>query len=293
MVASRACAKKGSSEAMDLGLNGQVIIVSGGASGIGAAITRLCLEEGARVVVLSRISPGVAEFVDEQQEAGRPCELHEIELADADACRTAIDAIRSRHGRIDALVNNAGFNDGVSLSQGDYEAFLRSLQNNLLPAFVLTHAALPALKAARGCVINIGSKVALTGQGGTSGYAASKGGLLALTREWAAELLPARVRVNAVIPAEVMTPQYQTWLEVLGTESSERTKARITSQIPLERRMTTPDEIASAVVFLLSPVRSGHTTAQMLHVDGGYVHLDRLLTAPLGSAQLLTEPTGD
>jgi L-fucose dehydrogenase len=285
MVALRACAKKGSSEAMDLGLNNQVIIVSGGASGIGAAITRLCLEEGARVVVLSRISSGVTEFINEQQEAGRPCELHEIELADAEACRAAIDAIHSRHGRIDALVNNAGFNDGVSLSQGDADAFLRSLQNNLFPAFVLTHAALPALKIARGCVVNIGSKVALTGQGGTSGYAASKGGLLALTREWAAELLPARVRVNAVIPAEVMTPQYQTWLEVLGTESSEMTKARITSQIPLERRMTTPDEIASAVVFLLSPLRSGHTTAQMLHVDGGYVHLDRLLTAPLGSAQ--------
>ncbi len=142
---------------------------------------------------------------------------------------------------------------------------------------MLAHHALPLLKAARGAIVNIGSKVALTGQGNTSGYAAAKGALLALTREWAAELLPFGIRVNAVMPAEVMTPAYQTWLSTLV--NPDVTLAHINAQIPLEHRMTRPEEIAATVVFLLSPTQSGHTTAQQLVVDGGYAHLDRMLTA--------------
>ena len=132
------------------------------------------------------------------------------------------------------------------------------------------------LKQSRGTIVNIGSKVALTGQGGTSGYAAAKGAILALTREWAAELLPYGIRVNAVLPAEVMTPAYTAWLATL--QNPDALLHRITEQIPLGQRMTTPEEIAAAVVFLLSPTQSGHTTGQQLLVDGGYVHLDRMLT---------------
>ena len=98
---------------------------------------------------------------------------------------------------------------------------------------------------------------------------------MALTREWAAELLPYRIRVNTVIPAEVMTPLYRSWLDTFP--NSEEKLKTILTKIPLEQRMTTSEEIAAMVVFLIS-AKSGHTTGQHLFVDGGYVHLDRALT---------------
>ncbi len=263
---------------MDLALQGKQIAITGGASGIGAAITRACLAEGTRVLVLSRISAGVSEFMKELQDAGQPCEFFEAELADPEQCRKAIEYVRERCGKLDGLVNNAGVNDGVGLEHGDPQRFQASLLGNVLHTYALTHYALPLLKQSRGSVVTISSKVALTGQGGTSGYAAAKGAQLALTREWAAELLPYGIRVNAVLPAEVMTPLYESWLSRLP--DPEATLHRITQQIPLGRRMTRAEEIAAAVVFLLSPTQSGHTTGQQLVVDGGYVHLDRMLTAP-------------
>jgi len=262
---------------MDLGLKDKVILVTGGASGIGAAITRICLAEGAKVLVVTRISVGVPEFMAEMQRAGLPCEFLIAELGQAAECLRAINHVRERYGRLDGLVNNIGINDGVGLEHGDPERFQASLLENVLHSYALAHYALPLLKESRGAIVGISSKVALTGQGGTSGYAAGKGAQLALTREWAAELLPYGIRVNAVIPAEVMTPAYTTWLAKL--DDPEARLHRITSQIPLEQRMTRPEEIAAAAVFLLSPTQSGHTTGQQLLVDGGYVHLDRMLTA--------------
>jgi L-fucose dehydrogenase len=263
---------------MDLGLKDKVILVTGGASGIGEGITRACLAEGARVLVVSRVSTGVHEFIAETQAAGLSCELLVADLAEASECKRAIEHLREHYGRLDGLVNNAGVNDGVGLEHGDPERFQASLLGNILHSYALAHYGLPLLKESRGSIVSIGSKVALTGQGGTSGYAAAKGALLALTREWAAELLPYGIRVNAVLPAEVMTPLYQSWLA--KRDDPEATLKKITSQIPFEHRMTRAAEIAAAVVFLLSPLQSGHTTAQQLFVDGGYVHLDRMLTAP-------------
>jgi len=261
---------------MDLGLKNKVIIVTGGGAGIGAGITRACLDEGARVVVLSRISENVKHFMAEVESAGEPCTLIEAHLEDTAQCQKAIAEIEARFGAIDGLVNNAGVNDGVGLENGSVERFVESLNKNLLHYYALAHYALPALKRSRGSIVNISSKVALTGQGNTSGYAASKGAQLALTREWAAELLPYGIRANAVLPAEVMTPLYRRWLDTLG-EPEARLK-QITDKIPLGRRMTLSSEIAAATVFLLSPTQSGHTTGQHLIVDGGYVHLDRALT---------------
>lgn len=261
---------------MDLGLKDKVIIVTGGGAGIGAGITRACLDEGARVVVLSRLSENVRHFMAEVEAAKERCILVEAHLEDTAQCEKAISEIEGHFGAIDGLVNNAGVNDGVGLENGTVERFVASLQKNLLHYYALAHYALPALKRSKGSIVNISSKVAITGQGNTSGYAASKGAQLALTREWAAELLPYEIRVNAVLPAEVMTPLYRRWLDTLGDPEA-KLKA-ITDKIPLGRRMTLASEIAAATVFLLSPTRSGHTTGQHLIVDGGYVHLDRALT---------------
>lgn len=261
---------------MDLGLKDKVILVTGGGAGIGAGITRACLAEGAKVVVLSRLSHNVLDFMQEIKAAGASCELIEIHLEDLNRCREVIAEVEERYGSIFGLVNNAGVNDGVGLASGTVEKFLESLNKNLTHCYALAHYALPALKQSQGAIVNISSKVALTGQGNTSGYAASKGAQLALTREWAAELLPFNIRVNAVLPAEVMTPLYRRWLDTLG--DPEQKLREITNKIPLGHRMTLDSEIAAATVFLLSPTQSAHTTGQHLIVDGGYVHLDRALT---------------
>jgi L-fucose dehydrogenase len=181
--------------------------------------------------------------------------------------------VRESFGRIDGLVNNAGTNDGVGLEAGP-EAFRASLDQNLLHYYTLAHLCLEDLKASKGAIVNISSKTALTGQGTTSAYVAAKAAQLGLTREWAAALAPYGVRVNAVIPAEVMTPMYRNWLDTFENPAGQ--EALITARIPLGQRMTTAEEIASTVVFLMS-VKASHTTGQWLFVDGGYVHLDRAL----------------
>jgi L-fucose dehydrogenase len=178
-------------------------------------------------------------------------------------------------GRIDALVNNAGVNDRVGLEHGGPEEYLASLRRNLLHYYAMAHYALPHLKVSQGSMVNISSKTAITGQGGTSGYASSKGAILALTREWAADLLAYGIRVNAIVPAEVMTPLYQQWLSTFPNPEEKR--KTLVAKIPLGKRMTTADEIAAMVTFLIS-AQASHITGQHLFVDGGYVHLDRALT---------------
>jgi NAD(P)-dependent dehydrogenase (short-subunit alcohol dehydrogenase family) len=200
---------------------------------------------------------------------------HTVELTEPDACKDLVDFTIEKYGRIDGLINNAGVNDGVDLENGSPERFVQSLKKNLNHYYNLAHYALPQLKMNKGVIINIGSKVAETGQGHTSGYAAAKGAVNALTREWAAELLPFSIRVNAVIPAEVWTPLYETWINSLPNPKEKL--ADIISKIPFEKRFTTAEEIANMVVFLLSE-RSSHTTGQIIYVDGGYTHLDRSLT---------------
>jgi len=261
---------------MDLGLKEKLIVVTGGGAGIGAGISRACLEEGARVVVLGRRSQNVQALLAEMEAARARCSFVEAHLEDLERCQSAIAEVLDRHGDIYGLVNNACVNDGVGLEHGSVDAFVQSLNKNLIHYYALAHYALPALKRTQGAIVNISSKVALTGQGNTSGYAASKGAQLALTREWAAELLPYNIRVNAVLPAEVMTPLYRRWLDTLGDPNAEL--KRITDKIPLGHRMTLSSEIAAATLFLLSPTQSAHTTGQHLIVDGGYVHLDRALT---------------
>lgn len=260
---------------MDLQLKDKVVLITGGGQGIGAAIAEACAAEGAVPVIVNRESETARSFAERLRQAGARCELLPIELLEPESCKQAIEETLRRCGRIDGLVNNAGTNDKVGLEHGTPQAFIESVQRNLWHYFSMTHYALPALKATQGAIVNISSKTAVTGQGGTSGYAASKGAQLALTREWALELLAYGIRVNAIVPAEVMTPQYKEW--IASFPNSEEKLRNIAANIPLGRRMTKAEEIASMAVFLLSE-KSAHTTGQHLYVDGGYVHLDRALT---------------
>jgi L-fucose dehydrogenase len=258
---------------MDLQLKDKVVLVTGGAKGIGAAICRAVVQEGATPVIVDCDADAGARLARELAEAR--ARFVAADLCQAENCRSAVANAADFFGRIDALVNNAGVNDSIGLERGTPEKFLASLERNLLHYYNMAHYSLPALKQARGTIVNIASKVAFTGQGNTSGYAAAKGGILALTREWAAELLPAGIRVNAVIPAEVMTPLYQEWLKTFS-EPQQKLDS-IVARIPLGKRITTVEEIAATVLFLLSS-KASHTTGQYLFVDGGYVHLDRALT---------------
>jgi L-fucose dehydrogenase len=260
---------------MDLGLKNKVIIVSGGARGIGNGIVNVLSTEGAIPVIIGRNEDHNQEVVNTILAAGGEAFYVTAELSAPEECKTAVEKVIDKYGRIDGLVNNAGVNDGIGLEHGDYERFMESLHKNLVHYYLLAHYALPLLKQSPvAAIVNISSKTAETGQGGTSAYAAGNGGRNALTREWAVELLPYNIRVNAVIVSECWTPLYDWWVSNFPNRD-EKLKS-IVSKIPLGERMTTTEEIANTVAFLLSN-RSSHTTGQLIHVDGGYVHLDRAL----------------
>lgn len=256
---------------MNLHLQDKVILISGGAKGIGGAISKGLIEEGAIPVIIDPSEKEGKELVGLAKEKA----LHlPWRLFSSEDCEKAVQEAVRAFGRIDGVVNNAGANDGVGLEKGSPEAFAQSIANNLHHYYSLVHFALPELKKSQGAIVNISSKTAITGQGGTSGYVAAKGAQLALTREWAVELLPYQIRVNAILPAEVYTPMYESWIQTFP--NPEEKLAEINHRIPLGKRMTTPEEIASMAIFLLSN-RASHITGQHLYVDGGYTHLDRAL----------------
>jgi L-fucose dehydrogenase len=256
---------------MDLQLKDKVIIVTGGAKGIGEGIVEVLVREGAIPAIVGRNESDNKDAL--RKLSGKGFQVV-AELTSPEECRNAVDKVIQQFGRIEGLVNNAGVNDGVNLEHGSYDAFMASLHKNVVHYYLMAHHALPALKKSKGAIVNIGSKVAETGQGGTSAYAAANGGRNGLTREWAVELLKYGIRVNAVIVAESYTPLYEKWIRTLP--DPEKKLKEINDKIPLGNRMTTTEEIANMVVFLLSE-RSSHTTGQLIHVDGGYVHLDRAI----------------
>ena len=197
---------------MDLNLKNKVILVTGGASGIGRSIAKNLVSEGAIVCILDNNQKAEAGISDEMKNL--PGEVFYLltELTNQDKCSDAVNKIIQQFERIDGLVNNAGINDGVGLESGNYQKFIESLDKNVGHYQTLTELALPHLKKTSGAIVNICSKVAETGQGETSGYTASNGARFELTKEWAASFIPFGINVNGVVVAECWTPQYDWWI---------------------------------------------------------------------------------
>lgn len=263
---------------MNLNLKDKIIIVTGGSKGIGGGIVNLLAKEGAFPVIVGRNKDDVLSAIKKIEKNGYKAGYAFAELTKPEECKKAVSNVINQYGSIDGLVNNAGVNDGVGLENGNYQDFMESIKRNLAHYYTMTQLVLPELKKNKGAIVNIGSKTSVTGQGSTSGYAAANGGRNALTREWAVELLPYGIRVNCVVVAECFTPLYDKWIK--NFENPKEKLLSITEKIPLENRMTTTDEIANTVVFLLSE-RSSHTTGQLIYVDGGYTHLDRAINKEL------------
>ena len=253
---------------MDLGLRDKIVLVTGGAKGIGAATVKAFLVEDCKVVIVDRDIEAGSNLA---KSSGSKARFVEAELTNLKSCKQAVEQSFSWFGGLDVLVNNAGFNDGLGLETSP-EDFMTSVQNNLLHVYAMTHYSLPQLRKGPGSILNLGSKVSVTGQGKTSAYAAAKGAISALTREWAVALAPEKVRVNCVIPAECLTDQYEQFFQT--QTDPDAAKKAITDIVPFEQRLTTPEEIAQTIVFLASN-RSSHTTGQLVFVDGGYTHFDR------------------
>ncbi|MEP7320966.1 MAG: SDR family oxidoreductase [Saprospiraceae bacterium] len=260
---------------MDLNLKDKVFLITGGAKGIGRSIALTLVAEGAYPVIVDKDDDAGMIITKEIKELGGNSIFIKTDLTEFDQCMDAVHFAVEHFGRLDGLLNNAGINDNVGLEHGNPELFENSLQKNLMHYYNMAHMSLPYLKKSKGTILNTSSKTAITGQGGTSGYVAAKAGILGLTRDWAVELLPYGIRVNALIPAEVWTPLYEWWVGQFPDPTAK--KELIASKIPFEKRFTQPQEIADMAVFLLSS-RASHITGQYVFVDGGYTHLDRALT---------------
>ena len=204
---------------MQLNLTKKVIIVSGGAKGIGLGISKVLATEGAIPFIIGRSTEDNLAAVNEIEKMGGQAKCVTAELTNPSECEKAVKQVIAEFGHIDGLINNAGVNDGVGLEKGNYESFVASLHKNLIHYYLLAQFALPELKKSKGAIVNISSKTAETGQGNTSAYAAANGGRNALTREWAVELLKYGIRVNAVIVAECYTPLYENWIKTFEMQT--------------------------------------------------------------------------
>jgi L-fucose dehydrogenase len=249
---------------MDLQLKNKVIIVTGGAKGIGESIVRILSSEGSVPVIVGRNETDNLKLVREL--ASDKTEVFQVvaQLNKPEQSENAVKKVIEKYGRIDGLVMNAGQNNGVGLENGNYESFIASLRKNLIHCYLMAHFALPELKKQKGAIVNITVKTTETRQGKPT-YSASDGGCNTLRKDWAVELLKYGIRVNTIVVAECWIPPYEMWIQTLPN-SKEKLKD-ITSKIPFDKQKTTSEKIANMTAFLLSE-KSSHTTGQLIHVEG-------------------------
>jgi 3-oxoacyl-[acyl-carrier protein] reductase len=241
----------------------QVAVVTGAGRGIGHAIAVRLAKEGARVASVSRTEANAKKTADEINAArADAAKAYAVDVADQAAVQKAAAQIFEDFGRVDILVNNAGVTrDGLSMrmSMDDWDTVLNT---NLKGAFNFTQAVMrPMIKQRSGRIINISSIAGLTGNAGQANYAASKAGLIGLTKTLARELASRGITVNAVAPGLIETD--------MTTVLSEEIRQGILQKVPLGK-LGEPDDIAGAVAYLASP-EAKYITGQVLTVDGGMV----------------------
>ena len=253
-------------------------LVTGANKSIGFEVTKQLAQKGIYVYLGSRNLENGLEAVNRLKSEGlNHVEAIRIDVTNDESVKNARLEIGMKTKSLDILINNAGIYGGYPQQALDatIDQFKATYDANVYGVVRVTQAFIDLLKkSSEPRIVNVSSKTAETGQGGTSAYAAANGGRNALTREWAVELLQYGIRVNSVVVAECYTPMYEKWIQ--SQENAIEKLKTIQSRIPLGQRFTTPKEIAQTVCFLLSEV-SSHTTGQLIHVDGGYVHLDRAL----------------
>jgi NAD(P)-dependent dehydrogenase (short-subunit alcohol dehydrogenase family) len=250
---------------MDLGLQDKVVVITGGASGIGRAAVRGFRDAGARVTVLDRDAGALAGLAEEIDGVSP----REVDVSSASEVNRAIDEIVAREGRLDVAVNNAGISRSVGwlheLPEDSWDAVVGV---NLKGVWLCMRAELGHMYAQRhGVVVNTASAAGLVGAPGTSPYTASKHGVIGLTRTAALEYAPLGIRVNAVAPGTVDTPMSDEFA-AQRAHSDPFAGALVRQGHPLRARATA-EEIADAILFLASE-RASFATGSVLVVDGGF-----------------------
>lgn len=244
-----------------MNLAGKVIVVTGGAQGIGLAIAERCAESGAKVAIWDYQGDAIAGALDRVQDRAPRAEAAGfiVDVSDLAAVHDSVKATLARFGRIDGLVNNAGVVADAQLTKMTEAQWDRVIDINLKGVFNCTRASVEALIACGGSIVNISSIVGLSGNFGQTNYAAAKAGVLGMSKTWARELGRKGVRSNAICPGFIETP--------ILAAMPERVIEEMVSQIP-QKRMGQPREIASATVFLLSSEAS-YINGATLEVTGG------------------------
>jgi len=250
---------------MELGLRDRVVTITGGASGIGLAAARAFATEGARVTVLDRDRDALAQAAAELDGVA----THELDVTSAEQVDAAFDAVAAREGRIDVAVNNAGISRGLAwmheVDEADYDAVLAV---NLKGVWLCMRAELRHMYAQKaGVIVNTASAASLVGTPGVAHYAASKFGVLGLTKSAALEYAPLGIRVNAVAPGTIDTPMGKGFAR--DRRADPFADAIVRQQHPLQQRIGRSEEIADAILYLASE-RSSFASGSTLVVDGAF-----------------------